>query len=103
MRFRYWLLPALQGTNNRVMAGVPGFEPGQTVLETAVLPLTPYPCMKKLLRLFVRFVRSAGIAEFFEFQTIRRFLFIFGCLVIAIFALLANQCNVISWHNSSTI
>jgi hypothetical protein len=50
----------------------------------------------------VRFVRSASIAEFFEFQTIRSLLLIFGGLVIAVFALLANQCNVISWHNSST-
>ncbi len=28
------------------MAGVTGFEPVLTVLETAVLPLTPYPCMR---------------------------------------------------------
>jgi hypothetical protein len=84
------------------VAGVPGFEPGQTVLETAVLPLTPYPCKKKLLCFFVRLVRSAGIAEFFELQTIWSLLFIFGRLVITIFAFLTNQRNVISCHNSST-
>ena len=27
------------------MAGVEGLEPSQTVLETGVLPLTPYPYM----------------------------------------------------------
>ena len=26
-----------------ILAGVEGFEPSQTVLETGVLPLTPYP------------------------------------------------------------
>jgi hypothetical protein len=25
------------------LAGVPGFEPGPTVLETVMLPLTPHP------------------------------------------------------------
>ncbi len=29
------------------MAGVEGLEPSQTVLETGVLPLTPYPCIYK--------------------------------------------------------
>ena len=28
------------------MAGVTGFEPVPTVLETAVLPLTPYPSVR---------------------------------------------------------
>ena len=28
------------------MAGVAGFEPALTVLETAVLPLTPYPWLR---------------------------------------------------------
>ena len=35
-----------QGTPNGIpcfLAGVVGFEPTQTVLETGVLPLTPYP------------------------------------------------------------
>jgi hypothetical protein len=67
-----------------------------------VLPLTPYPCKKKLLCFFMRLVRSASIAEFFEFQAIRSLLFVFGRLVVAIFAFLTNQRNVISCHNSST-
>jgi hypothetical protein len=67
-----------------------------------VLPLTPYPCKKKLFCLFMRPVHSTGIAEFFEFQAIRSLLFVFSCLVIAIFAFLTNQRDVISCHNPST-
>ena len=30
-----------------ILAGVEGLEPSQTVLETGVLPLTPYPYLKQ--------------------------------------------------------
>lgn len=34
---------ALESNSHEPLAGVTGFEPVQTVLETVVLPLTPYP------------------------------------------------------------
>ena len=84
------------------MAGVPGFEPGLTVLETAVLAVDTIPLYLTLFGLFVRSMNPALRAKLFELKTVGRLLLIFCCHVIAIFALLTNQCNVISWHNTST-
>lgn len=39
-----------------LLAGVPGFEPGPSVLETAMLPLTPYPHFTLLLTGFIYLV-----------------------------------------------
>ena len=105
------------------MAGVPGFEPGLTVLETAVLTIDTIPLHAGLrdkgkgdkeneafrlvpisppllvsLRLFVRRVFAAEAAVFFEFQPRRRCLFIFIGDVVAIFAITALQNDVVS-HN----
>lgn len=97
------------------MAGVPGFEPGPTVLETAVLAVDTIPLNKRLksskknsateqfgvptqlqwittslFGFFMVHVFAARIAKFLKFQTCWSFLFVLGRHVIFIFALFAN-------------
>ena len=92
------------------MAGVPGFEPGLTVLETAVLAANTIPLScpsyrsadhqrNALLAFLVIGVRSAMVAELLEGQPIRRLLLVLGRHVIAILASRALQNYVISCHN----
>ena len=86
------------------MAGVPGFEPGLSVLETDVLtvdtiPLWSLPTGKwSSLGLFVTCVLAATATEFAEFQAIRRGLLILGRHVVSTFAILTLKHNVIAWH-----
>ena len=86
------------------MAGVPGFEPGLSVLETDVLtvdtiPLQSLPTGKwSSLGLFMTRVLAATATEFAEFQAIRRGLLILGRHVIPTFAILTLKHNVIAWH-----
>ena len=51
-----------------------------------------------LLRFFMIIMLAARIAEFFEFQTTRSFLFILGRHVVLILAFLTHKRDVISWH-----
>jgi len=46
----------------------------------------------------MRRVLAAKTAELLELQTLRRFLFVFSCNVIAVFAIAALQNNIVS-HN----
>ena len=82
------------------LAGVPGFEPGLSVLETDVLtvdtiPLRSFPIS---LRLFVVSVLAAAATEFAEFQAIRRGLLILSRHVVPTLARLTLKHNVIAWH-----
>jgi hypothetical protein len=54
-----------------------------------------------LLRFLVRAMRPAFVAKLLEFKTVGRLLLILRRDVIAILALGALQCDVISWHKSS--
>jgi hypothetical protein len=106
------------------MAGVPGFEPGLSVLETDVLtvdtiPLKSLPSFNcrlpicsaglqstfgnqqsaiVLLGLFVTGMLTATATEFAEFQPIRRRLLVFGRNVVATLTVLTLKHNVIAWH-----
>ena len=107
------------------MAGVPGFEPGLTVLETAVLAANTIPLSRlgiaecglrrvefqseiriphsPSLRLFVRSMAPALSAELLELEAIRRLLLVLCRDVIPVLALGALKRNVVSWHNPSSI
>ena len=87
------------------LAGVPGFEPGLSVLETDVLtvdtiPLQPSPISNRqwLLGLFVTSVLAATATEFAEFQAVGRGLLILGRHVVPTLAILTLKHNVIAWH-----
>jgi hypothetical protein len=99
----------------RFVAGVPGFEPGLTVLETAVLAANTIPlyipqaralspCLAEaeltteLLRLLMGFVASAPVAKLLELQSVRRLLLVLGCDVVAILALRTLKNYVVSRH-----
>ena len=79
------------------MAGVPGFEPGLSVLETDVLTVDTIP-LRVLLGLFVTSVLAATATELAEFQPIGRGLLILGRRVIPTLAILTLKHNVIAWH-----
>ena len=79
------------------MAGVPGFEPGLSVLETDVLTVDTIP-LRVLLGLFMTCVLAATATELAEFQAVRRGLLILGRHVIAALAILTLKHNVIAWH-----
>ena len=98
------------------LAGVPGFEPGLSVLETDVLtvdtiPLRLLPISScqfidvgphnrqlaiRLLRLFVTSVLAAEAAELAEFQPLGRLLLVLGRAVIAPLTFRARQGNDVS-------
>ena len=98
------------------MAGVPGFEPGLSVLETDVLTVDTIPLRviadfqlpisnwqsainnRKSLRLFMTSVLAATATEFAEFQAIGRGLLILGRHVVPALAILTLKHNVIAWH-----
>jgi hypothetical protein len=116
-----------------MLAGVPGFEPGLSVLETDVLavdtiPLQTLPIVNcrfqlkvsfsldrgtignwkspignVLLGLFVTRVFAATPAELAELEPVGRCLLVFRRHVVAAFALTALQHNVIAWHISLPI
>ena len=79
------------------MAGVPGFEPGLSVLETDVLTVDTIP-LRVLLGLFVTSVLAATATEFAEFQAVWRGLLILGRHVVPTFAISTLKHNVIAWH-----
>src|SRR5258708_13789444 len=107
------------------LAGVPGFEPGLSVLETDVLTVDTIPLHKlssanfrlliarskreignrqlpigNSLRLFMIGVLTATATELTKLQPIRRSLLILGRNVIAALTLTALKHNIIAWHKS---
>jgi hypothetical protein len=80
------------------MAGVSGFEPELTVLETAVLTIDTIPLQNGyvLFGFAMRLVFAATAAKLLEFQASGGFLFIFIGHVVAFFALRALQNDVIT-------
>ncbi len=107
------------------LAGVPGFEPGLSVLETDVLTVDTIPLgrgdqlkvtgNKKslnarrlspviyyLLRLFMIRVLTATSAKLTELQTIRGCLLVLCRDVVAAFAIRALKYNVVARHNSKS-
>ena len=108
------------------MAGVPGFEPGLSVLETDVLtvdtiPLRTLPIsncrlpisiivgLRKseignwqspmiLLRLFVIRVLTATATEFAEFQPVRSRLLVFRRNVVSTLTLVTLKYDIVAWH-----
>ena len=112
------------------MAGVPGFEPGLSVLETDVLtvdtiplhalsisdcqlPIECYIAKRQsainnwrsamLLSFLMRCVLAATAAELTELQTISRSLLVLGRYVIATLAISALQHNIVTRHNSPSV
>jgi len=111
---------------NNSLAGVPGFEPGLSVLETDVLtvdtiPLQTFPIAnlrlqiarrrnanqksaignwqsEMLLGLFMISVFAATATELAELKPIRRGLFILGRYVVAALACTTLKNNIIAWH-----
>jgi hypothetical protein len=111
------------------VAGVSGLEPEPKVLETSMLTIDTIPLrlfwildfgfrievgkffsgsirnpdiQNPKLTLFIfpmQSVATAATAKLFEFQPVRRILFVFGRYIIAFFALGALQNYVISRHN----
>ena len=112
--------------NFQTMAGVPGFEPGLSVLETDVLtvdtiPLrrrtrglgetaprrkspclrvAPSPCRFSLGFLMIS-VLAATATELTKLQPIGRSFLILSRNVVAAFAFVTLKDNVIAWHNSN--
>ena len=110
------------------MAGVPGFEPGLSVLETDVLAVDTIPLWtlpiadfqlpiyadltKKLeignwqsemsLRFFMIRVLTAAPAELLKLQAIRSCLLVLRRYVVAALAIAALQYNIIAWHYSTS-
>jgi hypothetical protein len=104
------------------LAGVPGFEPGLSVLETDVLTVDTIPLrilpianfdyrlvanwksaignLKLSLGLFMIRVLTATPAKFAELQTIRGCLLVLCRDVVAAFANRALKYNVVARHNS---
>ena len=82
------------------MAGVPGFEPGLSVLETDVLTVDTIP-LRVLLGLFMTRVLAATATEFAEFQAVGRGLLILGRHVVPTLTILALKHNVIAWQCSN--
>jgi hypothetical protein len=106
------------------MAGVPGFEPGLSVLETDVLTVDTIPLRviancrfpianfhhlsvprignrqleMPLLRFLVISVLATTAAEFAELQPVGRRLLVLGRNVVATLTNAALKHNVISWH-----
>src|SRR5690242_18190363 len=88
------------------MAGVPGFEPGLSVLETDVLTVDTIPLRSSpisqpamhLLGLFMTCVFAATATELAEFQAVGRGLLILGRHVIPALAILTLKHNIIAWH-----
>ena len=101
------------------MAGVPGFEPGLSVLETDVLTVDTIPLQQvsvvgyqvavvsgtrhlkpgTLLRFLMRCVLAATAAELTELQTLSRCLLVLSRYVIAAFAISALQHNIVTRHS----
>ena len=92
------------------MAGVPGFEPGLSVLETDVLTVDTIPLWSlptgslptgkwSSLGLFVTCVLAATATEFAEFQPVGCGLLILCRHVIPALAILTLKHNVIAWHS----
>ena len=82
------------------LAGVPGFEPGLSVLETDVLTVDTIPLCHYSLRFLVRCVLAATAAELAEFKTLCSRLLVLGRCVIATFAINALQHDVVTRHSS---
>ena len=106
------------------LAGVPGFEPGLSVLETDVLTVDTIPLQSlpianlrlpidsfvkrqseignwqsaMLLGFLMISVFAATATELAELKPIRRGLFILGRYVVAAFALTTLKNNIIAWH-----
>ena len=107
------------------MAGVPGFEPGLSVLETDVLTVDTIPlqvlpiadfrlsiCARRslqlaignrnrqmvLLRFLVTSVLAATTAEFAELQPVRRCLLVFSRNVVATLTIGTLKHNIVAWH-----
>src|SRR5688572_30948200 len=107
------------------MAGVPGFEPGLSVLETDVLTVDTIPlqvlpiadfrlsiCARRslqlaignrnrqmvLLRFLVTSVLAATTAEFAELQAVRRCLLVFSRNVVATLTIGTLKHNIVAWH-----
>ena len=113
------------------MAGVPGFEPGLSVLETDVLtvdtiPLPTFPIADFRLRIYGRrraikksaigncqsemllgflmvSVFAATAAELAKLKPIRRGLLILGRYVVTALTCTTLKNNIIAWHNSILI
>ena len=88
------------------MAGVPGFEPGLSVLETDVLTVDTIPLQTSataLLRLFVIRVFAATATELAEFQPVGRGLLILGRHVIPTLACLTLKHNINAWHRRKSL
>lgn len=105
------------------LAGVPGFEPGLSVLETDVLAVDTIPLdniliadfqlsiesstrrgitnrqSQMLFGLLMRCVLTTAAAELAEFQTLSRRLFVLRRYVIATLAITALQHNIVTRHN----
>ena len=114
-----------------MLAGVPGFEPGLSVLETDVLtvdtiPLQTFPIAnlrlqiarrrnanqksaignwqsEMLLGLFMISVFAATATELAEFKPVGRGLLIFGRNVVSTLTVVTLKHNIIAWHNSNPI
>ena len=92
------------------LAGVPGFEPGLSVLETDVLTVDTIPLRLltivdnhspiSSLGLFVTRVASATATELAEFQAVGRGLLVLGRHVVPTLTFVTLKHNVIAWHNS---
>ena len=110
-----------------MLAGVPGFEPGRSVLETDVLTVDTIPLRrtdagmgrrgdteKRLprrvsaspnlrvsssLSFLVTSVLAATTAELLKFKTFSRCLFVFGSRVIPTLTITTLENNIIARHN----
>ena len=84
------------------LAGVPGFEPGLSVLETDVLTVDTIPLRVFLLGLFVISMLAATATEFAEFQPVRSRLLVFGRNVITTLTVLTLKYDIVARHNSNS-
>ena len=84
-----------------MLAGVPGFEPGLSVLETDVLTVDTIPLRVFLLRFFVISMLAATATELAEFQAVGRGLLILGRYVVTALTRTTLKNNIIAWHNSN--
>ncbi len=114
----------LQALFHTSLAGVPGFEPGLSVLETDVLTVDTIPLRPQTrglgdtgtrgephrvsvsprlrvgfsLRLFMISVFAATATELAELKPIRRGFLILGRYVVATLAINTLKNNIIAWH-----
>ena len=85
-----------------ILAGVPGFEPGLSVLETDVLTVDTIPLRLysiASLGLFVTCVSSATATELAEFQPVGSRLLILRRNVVSTLALVTLKYDIVAWHN----